>query len=234
MSHAQALARYEVEHLAAEIWDLDDQGCGIIEELRQTSRVDRPEVVLERMERDGLLRIEADRVRLTRRGRELAERQVRRHRLAELLLHTALEIRSERTVDRTACVMEHILSPSVTDSVCAFLGHPKFCPHGKPIPEGRCCRSFSDAVAPLVVPLTRLAVGLEARIVHIVPKHGDRMVRLSTLGLIPGTVLRLQQRRPAVVLQLGETVLAVDREMAAEIYVKPLEKGPAGRSGGGL
>lgn len=222
MSHAQALARHEVEHLAAEIWDLEGRDDENIEELRRISRVDRPERVLERMELDGLLRIDGGRVRLTPQGRRLAERQVRRHRLAELLLHTVLEIRSELAADRTACVMEHILSPSVTDSVCAFLGHPKFCPHGKPIPEGSCCRSFSDLVAPLVLPLTRLAVGHEARIVHIVPKHADRMVRLSGLGLVPGTVLRLQQRQPAVVVQLGETVLAVDREMAAEIYVKPL------------
>jgi len=216
------MARHEVEHLAAELWDLDERDLGTLAELRRISRVEDSGRVLGEMEREGLLRVEGERVRLTARGRELAALQVRRHRLAEVLLQTVLEVRNRRAADRTACVMEHILSPSVTDSVCAFLGHPKFCPHGKPIPEGRCCRSFSDVVAPLVQPLTALAVGVEARIVHIVPRHGERMVRLSTLGLVPGTVLRLQQRRPAVVVQLGETVLALDREMAAEIYVKAL------------
>jgi DtxR family Mn-dependent transcriptional regulator len=223
MSHARVLERHEIEHLAAELWELDEQGRNTLEDLRHSSRVEAPEKVLEQAVEKALARIEGRRVLLTERGRELAELQVRRHRLAEQLLQTVLEIENERTADRTACVMEHILSPAVTDSVCSFLGHPKFCPHGKPIPQGSCCRTFSDVVAPLVQPLRRLPVGRSARIVHVVPKHPERMVRLSNLGLVPGTVLRLQQRRPAFVVHVGETVLALDQEIGTEIYVKRLE-----------
>jgi DtxR family Mn-dependent transcriptional regulator len=116
--------------------------------------------------------------------------------------------------------MEHVLSADVTDSVCAFLGHPKLCPHGKSIPAGSCCRSFSNAVEPLVQPLDRLAVGDSARIAYIVPKDPDRLVRLSDLGVIPGATIRLRQKRPAVVIGIGETTLALDREIAEELYVK--------------
>jgi len=35
--------------------------------------------------------------------------------------------------------MEHIIDPEVTASICSFLGHPRKCPHGKPIPSGNCC-----------------------------------------------------------------------------------------------
>jgi len=223
MSHARELERHEIEHLAAEIWDLDERGSALVEELRLGSRVDRPEQVLAQMRADGLLELVGDRIRLSESGRRLAERQVRRHRLAELLLQSVLEVPNGHAADRTACVMEHILSPTVTESVCAFLGHPKYCPHGKPIPQGPCCRSFSDTVLPLVQPLTGLPVGRSARIVHVVPRHAERMVRLSTLGVVPGATLRLQQLQPAVVVHLGETVLALDREMAAEIYVKSLD-----------
>jgi DtxR family Mn-dependent transcriptional regulator len=41
--------------------------------------------------------------------------------------------------EEQACYFEHILSPAVTDSICAFLGHPRLCPHGRPIPRGACC-----------------------------------------------------------------------------------------------
>ena len=34
---------------------------------------------------------------------------------------------------------EHILSPEATDRICSFLGHPRTCPHGSPIPAGQCC-----------------------------------------------------------------------------------------------
>ena len=118
--------------------------------------------------------------------------------------------------------MEHVLSPSVTDSVCSFLGHPKFCPHGKPIPAGRCCRSFSNAVEPLVQPLDKLAVGCSAKIVYIVPRDPGRLVKLSDLGLVPGVAVRLQQKRPATVIAVGETTLALDRDIVSEIYVKKL------------
>jgi DtxR family Mn-dependent transcriptional regulator len=124
--------------------------------------------------------------------------------------------------------MEHVLSSSVTDSVCSFLGHPKFCPHGKPIPAGECCRSFSNAVEPLVQPLGQLAVGRLARIVYMVPSDPARLVKLSDLGLVPGTRIRLQQRRPATVVAIGETTLALDREIVSEIYVKKVDEPEGG------
>ena len=37
--------------------------------------------------------------------------------------------------------IEHILSPEATDKICTFLGHPRTCPHGAPIPPGACCGS---------------------------------------------------------------------------------------------
>ena len=56
--------------------------------------------------------------------------------------------------------------------------------------------------------------------VFITPKFRFRLERLSALGLIPGSVLRLAQRRPSFVLELGETTLALDEEIVLEIYVK--------------
>jgi DtxR family Mn-dependent transcriptional regulator len=108
----------------------------------------------------------------------------------------------------------------MTDSICAFLGHPKSCPHGKPIPPGPCCRSLTQTIEPLVQPLDRLGVGERGRIVYIVPRDPARLVRLSNLGIFPGVTVDLQQRRPATVLRIGETTLAMDAAIAAEIYVR--------------
>ena len=38
-----------------------------------------------------------------------------------------------------ACKFEHIISPELDERICSFLGHPKTCPHGNPIPPGDCC-----------------------------------------------------------------------------------------------
>jgi DtxR family Mn-dependent transcriptional regulator len=220
MSHDRDLADQDVEEVAEELWTLGEQGRDRLEDLRETTRVALLDPALAKLAARGLARIAGDRVVLTPEGRDLAELQVRRHRLGETLFTTVLEVRDDRAVNRTACVLEHVLGDGMTDSICAFLGHPKSCPHGKPIPPGPCCRSLTKTIEPLVQPLDRLGVGERGRIVYIVPRDPDRLVRLSNLGILPGATVDLQQRRPATVLRIGETTLAMDSEIAGEIYVR--------------
>jgi putative ABC transport system ATP-binding protein len=78
-------------------------------------------------------------VALTLRGRNKAGSIIRRHRLAERLFTDSLAMDSETEIEQQACKFEHILSPGATDKICAFLGHPRTCPHGAPIPPGPCC-----------------------------------------------------------------------------------------------
>jgi Mn-dependent DtxR family transcriptional regulator len=78
-------------------------------------------------------------VELTERGRKKAADIIRRHRLAERLFTDSLALDSETEIEQQACKFEHILSPEATDKICAFLGHPRTCPHGAPIPPGTCC-----------------------------------------------------------------------------------------------
>ena len=220
MSHRSELADQDIEELAEELWTLAEEGGARLEALRQAGHVEGLDDVLRAMQERGLLRREGDSLQLTEPGRTLAERQVRRHRLAETLFTTVLEVRDDASVNRTACVIEHVLDPGLTDSICAFLGHPRRCPHGKPIPPGACCRTLSAPVEPLVQPLSRLPVGCDARIVYIAPREAARLVRLSNLGIVPGAVIQLQQVKPAAVLRVGETTLAVEPEVAGEIYVR--------------
>ncbi|MGD0989524.1 MAG: ATP-binding cassette domain-containing protein [Candidatus Sulfotelmatobacter sp.] len=95
---------------------------------------------------DGTLIVE-----LTERGRERAGSIIRRHRLAERLFTDSLAMDSESEIEQQACKFEHILSPEATDKICAFLGHPRTCPHGAPIPPGGCCGRTSDFVGDAVI-----------------------------------------------------------------------------------
>jgi len=78
-------------------------------------------------------------VELTERGRKKAADIIRRHRLAERLFTDSLALDSETEIEQQACKFEHILSPEATEKICTFLGHPRTCPHGAPIPPGACC-----------------------------------------------------------------------------------------------
>jgi Fe2+ transport system protein FeoA len=47
-----------------------------------------------------------------------------------------------------------------------------------------------------------------------------RVDRLASVGILPGVELRVQQTTPVVVVESDETVLALERELAAEVVVQ--------------
>jgi Fe2+ transport system protein FeoA len=76
-----------------------------------------------------------------------------------------------------------------------------------------------------VQPLTRFPLDVPARIVQVAVDDARRSDRLAGLGLIPGSVVLVVQRRPAFVVEVGETTLALGEEVAEHILVEPLEDG---------
>jgi DtxR family Mn-dependent transcriptional regulator len=171
----------------------------------------------------GLVRVEADRVTLTETGTVRARGVIRRHRLAERLFRDLLDL-SEGAAESQACEFEHILSPEATDSVCTLLGHPPTCPHGKSIPPGDCCSAAHRSVQSLVTGLPHFPIGETGRIVFIAPRFHERMDKLAALGVVPGSEVRLHQRAPAYVLDIGETTVAIDPEIASEIFLKRVDR----------
>jgi len=208
-----------IDELLELIWKLREEGASDMDHLFEMTQDVEARSILRKMIKDDLFQIEGNRMILKERGEEKAREIVRRHRLTERLLHEIFEM-SEEEVEEEACKLEHILSPGVTESVCTFLGHPPTCIHGKPIPRGECCAKFKKEMKPLVIPLEELGLGEEGRIVFIAPKSHQRLDRLSTLGIVPGSILRMHQKNPSYVVQMGETTLALDRDIVRNIYVK--------------
>jgi DtxR family Mn-dependent transcriptional regulator len=157
---------------------------------------------------------------LTSEGAERARGIVRRHRLAEILFTQVLEVESQ-DAEKSACEFEHILAERVVDRVCTFLGHPPACPHGHPIPQGSCCAVYSKKVDPLITRLVDLPLGATGSVVFIAPKSVARLNKLAAFGVVPGSQIRLVERKPSVVLACGQTSLAVEDEIGREIYVRP-------------
>ncbi|HZS72768.1 MAG TPA: ATP-binding cassette domain-containing protein [Candidatus Acidoferrum sp.] len=135
------------DHLLEQIWICDEEGKSAI---TGNLRVEGPagqlpllpeepvSRVLARMSELQLIELESGAARLTPSGADRARDVVRRHRLAERLFKDTFAI--DDTEARTqACKFEHIISPELDQRICTFLGHPKTCPHGNPIPAGPCC-----------------------------------------------------------------------------------------------
>jgi len=207
------------DEILESLWVLREAGSDSYEDvIREVDDNDAADVI-RKMEKAGYVVITDNRISFSAKGEERAKDLTRRHRLAERLFHDVLEVGMEES-EETACEIEHFLSPSVTESVCSFLGHPPTCPHGKPIPRGECCLKYKSDFRPLVMQLKEMEVGSKGRIVFIRPSESSRLERLASMGIVPGSMIRLKQKRPSFVLEIDETTLAVDKLIAEEIYVK--------------
>jgi Fe2+ transport system protein FeoA len=71
------------------------------------------------------------------------------------------------------------------------------------------------------VPLHRLKSGQRAQVVELQSDNHARLARLGALGLMPGSWLVVLQRKPALVLRVGETEISLDDAVAGEILVRP-------------
>lgn len=208
------------EEILELIWTLEEEG-GRVERDTLIKKIELPtaEQILKTLILDDYLTITNNKVELTKKGRTDARLVIRRHRLAERLLNDVLDVK-EDTMDSSACKFEHILDEEVTASICTLLGHPVTCPHGKAIPKGECCEKANKEIRPVVMPLSELRSGDKAKVSYIVTKYHGRLDRLSSMGLLPGVQIRLHQRQPTYVIQMGETQIALDSAIARDIYVR--------------
>jgi len=171
--------------------------------------------------REGYLAEERGLVKFTTSGEALAKDVIRRQRLAERLLVDVLEI-GRGEMDSAACEFEHILSKEVVESICTLLGHPTECPHGLPIPRGECCAKAKDLLESIVIPLSKLEPGEAGRIVYVLTHEHPQLHKLMSLGIVPGARISVHQVSPSVVIQVEETQVALEEEIAKEVYIKRL------------
>jgi DtxR family Mn-dependent transcriptional regulator len=68
--------------------------------------------------------------------------------------------------------------------------------------------------------LTQLDAGETAEFVGVTGTNESRRHTLSVYGLVPGARVTLQQKRPAYVIRVGETELALEGDIAREILVR--------------
>jgi len=117
------------------IFELAEDDVDVIQaRIAERLQVSRPAVseMMRRMEHQGLISTDGG-IRLTPDGVTLAERVVRRHRLAERFLTDVLQL-SWAEAHHEAGRWEHVMSESVEEALARLLGHPTTCPHGNPIP----------------------------------------------------------------------------------------------------
>lgn len=142
------------EEYCEAIFELREDDVDVIQaRIAERLMVSRPAVseMIKRLESDGLVSIDHNAITLTTDGDRLAQRVVRRHRLAERFLTDILGL-SWADAHKEAGKWEHVISTPVEQAIVRVLGDPTTCPHGNPIPG-------ADYVAPAMRPLSEVTVG---------------------------------------------------------------------------
>lgn len=125
-------------------------------------------------------------VTLTESGEKIALEVIRHHRLLELYLSEALGF-SWDEVHEQADILEHVISEKFEERIADYLGHPKFDPHGDPIPD----KHGAIETVPMI-PLIDTAVGTTTQVARIHDDANSEMLRyLAELGLVPGKTIKV-------------------------------------------
>lgn len=156
------------EEYCETIFELAEDEVDVIQaRIAERLGISRPAVseMIHRLDQNGLVTIDAGRIELTPSGRELAERVVRRHRLAERFLTDVLHL-SWAEAHQEAGRWEHVISETVEAAMIKLLGEPTTCPHGNPIPgtdyaEPADARHLSDLEVGEVFTVRRIPEELE-------------------------------------------------------------------------
>lgn len=207
--------QHEKDEYMERLWYMREDGEESLDTLKEALGESFDASVLDELSSDGLVAVTADElgIILTEKGVDRARRVIRAHRIAERLIHDVLGNRFESG----ACEFEHMIDTELVDSICTLLGHPHECPHGKPIPEGECCKHSAKTAKSSVIPLTELEVGQSGRVAYVNYSNEQLFHKIDALQIKPGAMLKLLQRYPSYVVEVEGATIAMDGEVAATV-----------------
>jgi DtxR family Mn-dependent transcriptional regulator len=225
-SHTPQEYHPPVEEYLETMLALAEEGVPVIQ-ARIAERLGRsaPSVseMLDRLIEDGYVTRDGRRLSLTDSGRALAEKVVRKHRLAERLLVDVIGLEWHK-VHREAGRWEHVISDDVEARLVELLGDPATCPHGNPIPG-----SHSPSPSVPTRPLTEAGEGERVRLLRISEEVELNLGSLTLLdrgGFIPGAVAEVGGRDPDGTVELtvegGTGAIRVSRDLSDRLFVAAL------------
>lgn len=189
----QASERVLAEDALKHLFDCEYKGrIGNLQSLSGVLSIsgNRAAEILQQLEAHELIQPTEGGYRLTADGRSSALRIVRIHRLWERYLSD--ETGYEPAVwHQKAELHEHTTTEEEADAMAARMGHPRYDPHGDPIPT-----SGGDILPPQGRPLIELAPDTLGEIVHVEDEPEAIYAQLVAEGLHPGQRVRLLEVSP--------------------------------------
>ncbi len=113
--------------------------------------------------------------------------------------------------------LEHIKSDTLVDRLDKFLGHPKYDPHGGPIPD-----SEGNFPAPARVKLDELEIGKHSKVMGITEHSESFLAYMKKIGLDLGLEFKLSERHDfdrSVEIELDGKTVQLSQDVAKNIFV---------------
>lgn len=160
--------------------------------------------------------------RLTTAGRKAALKTLRRHRVIEAYLTSALGYSWDRVHDE-AERLEHAASDELIDRMATAIGEPETDPHGAPIPNR------DGTLEPRVtIALATLEPGDTAKVAMVSDKDAERLRYLAELGIMPGATVQVVAKEPyggPIALRVESSARTIGPELATHILVASPRRG---------
>lgn len=158
---------------------------------------------------------------LTDEGYRIATSLVRKHRLWEVFLVQSLGMSWDEVHD-IAEELEHIQSDHLIDKLDAFLGYPKYDPHGDPIPN-----ALGKYTLRAQLFLTELQPGQTGVIIGVREADNSMLRHLNEKGITIGKKAMLQENDPydkSVRISIENKELSLSGKVAQNILIKLTDK----------
>lgn len=157
-------------------------------------------------------------VRLSKEGKKKALAIVRKHRLWEYFLVDKLQFGWDE-VHEVAEELEHIKSKKLVEKLDAFLGHPKFDPHGDPIPD-----SNGVMLSVRQVNLIDVKPGIMVELCSVGSQSAELLELLSHKNIGIGTHLQIVRKfefdQSIEISIKGKSAITISQQLAQALFVK--------------
>ncbi|MDD1767603.1 MAG: metal-dependent transcriptional regulator [Methanomassiliicoccales archaeon] len=157
---------------------------------------------------------------LTERGKAVATKIKRKHRLLESFLVNILGMNKKES-HQEACRLEHAVSDESEKRICQMMNNPELCPDGDPIPV--CEEDCASCASEPSIELSKMGSGDEGMITHLKCDEEPQKIRkLISMGFVPGREVSVEERTPAkgpLVVRIGDTRIALGRDYASLVHV---------------
>ncbi|WP_276977998.1 metal-dependent transcriptional regulator [Flavobacterium filum] len=155
-------------------------------------------------------------IRLTKKGKQIALSIVRKHRLWETFLYQKLDF-SWDEVHEVAEQLEHIQSEKLVDKLDKFLDYPEFDPHGDPIPNKN-----GEMKAQHKKSLSEVGIGQKCKMIAVKNNSTSFLKYVVHVGLGINNeikVLSLQEYDKQLEIEVNGTKAIVSQKFAENIFV---------------